>query len=184
MHSSERRQKPGVAPVTYAACDGTLKSLPRRGARRTPRNFLRIPPRGGNRTSTSTTQQEQCPSSFRGQSAPTKIHADAKSNLAVKTDPRQSKRKRKSSGMAVRGESLVTYHGNRAPRNHPWPRLAYPDPAKKLADLLARRASIGRIAPGHCFRRGQLLVGLLRTLRVAIRVPEIEQQRSGTRVKL
>ncbi len=47
--------------------------------------------------------------------------------LAVTSNPRQSKRKRKTYGMAVRGESLVTYHGNRAPRNHPRPRLAYPD---------------------------------------------------------
>jgi hypothetical protein len=40
--------------------------------------------------------------------------------------------------------------------------LTNPDLARELASLLAR-ASIGRIAPGHYFRGGQLLVGFLRT---------------------
>jgi len=79
--------------------------------------------------------------------------------------------------MAVRGESRVTYHGNRPPGNHPRPRLAHSDPARELANLLARGASIGRIAPGHYFRVGQLLVGFLRTLRAVVRSLEIEPRR-------
>jgi hypothetical protein len=40
---------------------------------------------------------------------------------------------------------------------------------------VARGASIGRIAPGNYFRGGQLLVGFLRTLRVAMGTRQIEQ---------
>ena len=55
---------------------------------------------------------------------------------------------------------------------------------QELAPLLARGASIGRIAQGHYFRGGQLLIGLLRALRTVERVLEIQQQREGVRVKL
>ena len=72
---------------------------------------------------------------------------------------------------------------NRPPGDRPRPRLAYSDPARELAHLLARGASIGRIAAGHHFRGGQLLVGLLRTLRAVVRVLETQQQRAGTRMK-
>jgi hypothetical protein len=78
--------------------------------------------------------------------------------------------------MAVRGESRVTYHGNRPTGNHSRPRLAHSDSARELADLLARGASIGRIAPGYYFRGGQLLVGLLRSLRAGIRILEIQRE--------
>ena len=98
------------------------------------------------------------------QSARPQIRADAKSNLAATSDAHRSDSKRKTYGVAVRGESRVTYHGNRPAGNHPGARLAHSDPARELADLLARGASIGRIAPGHYFRGGQLLVGFLRTL--------------------
>jgi hypothetical protein len=111
----------------------------------------------------------------RKQSACPKIRAGAKSNLATTCDPYRSNLKRKTYGVAVRGRSRVAYHGNRPAGNHPRPRLAHPNPARELADLLARGTSIGRIAPGHYFRGGQLLVGFLRTLRAAMRILQIEQ---------
>ncbi len=91
-----------------------------------------------------------------------------RANLAATSDPHRPTLKRKTYGVAVRGKSRITYHGNRPAGNHPQPRLAHPNPARELADLLARGASIGRIAPGHYFRGGQLLVGFLRTLRAVI----------------
>ena len=115
------------------------------------------------------------------QSARPQIRADAKSNLAAASDPHRSTFKRKTYGMAVRGKSRITYHGNRPAGNHPRPWLAHSNPARELADLVARGPSIGRIAPGHYFRGGQLLVGLLRTLRAVIRILEVEQ-RTRTRV--
>ena len=114
------------------------------------------------------------------QSARPEIRADAKSNLAATSDPHRSNPKRKTYGMAVRGKSRVAYHGNRPAGNHSRPRLAHPNPARELADLLARGASIGRIAPGHYFRGGQLLVGFLRFLLAVIRLAEIEQQRTAS----
>ena len=116
------------------------------------------------------------------ESARPQIRADAKSNLAATGDAHRSESKRKTYGVAVRGASRITYHGNRAPGDRPRPRLAYSDPARELAHLLARGAPIERIAPGHYFRGGQLLVGLLRTLRFVIRSLEIEQQHSGARI--
>ena len=110
------------------------------------------------------------------QSTRTRIRADAKSDLATTSDPHRSTLKRKTYGVAVRGESRVTYHGNQPAGNHPWTRPAHPNPARELADFFARGASIGRIAPGNYFRGGQLLVGFLRTLRAVIRVLEIEHQ--------
>jgi MobA/MobL family len=110
------------------------------------------------------------------QSARPQIRSDAKPNLAATSNPHRSDSKRKNYGMAVRGKSRVTYHGNRPPGNHPRARLAHSDPARELADLLARGASIGRIAPGHHFRGGQLLVGFLRTLRAAVRLLEIQRE--------
>ena len=110
--------------------------------------------------------------------------ADAKPNLASTSNPHRSESKRKTYGMAVRGESRITYHGNRPPGDHPRPRLAHQNPARELADFLARRASIGRIAPGHYFRGGQLLVGFLRTLRALVRILKIsEQQQQGSRMR-
>ncbi len=110
------------------------------------------------------------------ESARPQIRANAKSNLAGTRDAHRSESKRKTYGVAVRGASRIAYHGNRSARNHPWARLAHSDPARELADLLARGASIGRIAPGHYFRGGQLLVGFLRTLRAALRSLEINKQ--------
>ena len=116
------------------------------------------------------------------QSARPQIRADAKSNLGAASDPHRSTLKRKTYGLAVRGKSRITYHGNRPAGNHPRPRLAHPNPARELADLLARGASIGRIAPGHYFRGGQLLVGFLRTLRAVVRIVESERLRGGIQV--
>ena len=114
-------------------------------------------------------------------SARPQIRADAKSNLAATSDPHRSTFKRKTYGVAVRGKSRVTYHGNRPAGNHSRPRLAHSNPARELADLLARGASIGRIAPGHYFRGGQLLVGFLRTLRAVVRILEIKRA-AATRI--
>jgi hypothetical protein len=117
------------------------------------------------------------------QSARPQIRAGAKSNLATTSDPHRSILQRKTYGVAMRGKSRVTYHGNRPAGNHPRPRLAHPNPARELADLLARGASVGRFAQGHYFRGGQLLVGFLRTLRAVVQIFEInEQQRAGIRM--
>jgi hypothetical protein len=118
------------------------------------------------------------------QSARPQIRAEAKSNLAATSNPHRSDSKRKTYGVAVRGISRVTYHGNRSARDYPWPRLAHSDAARELAHLLARGASIGRIAPGHHFRGGQLLVGFLRSLRTISRILEIsEQKQRGSRMR-
>ena len=79
------------------------------------------------------------------QSARPQIRRGKKPNLAPASDAHRSSLKRKTYGVALRGESRVTYHGNRPPGNHPGPRLAYSDPARELARLLARGASIGQI---------------------------------------
>ena len=113
------------------------------------------------------------------QSGRPQIRAGAESNLAATSDPHRSTLKRKTYGVAVRRKSRVTYDGNRPPGNHPRPRLAHPNPTRELADLFARGASIGRIAPGHYFRGGQLLVGFLRTLRAVARIVVSERQRRG-----
>jgi MobA/MobL family len=118
------------------------------------------------------------------QSARAQIRADAKSNLAATSNPHRSDSKRKTYGMAMPGKSRVTYHGNRPARNHPRPRLTRSDPARELANLLARGASIGRIAPGHYFRGGQLLVGLLRALRAVVRSLELRQCSGESRMRL
>ncbi len=110
------------------------------------------------------------------QSARPQIRAYPKSNLAPASDPHRSIPKRKTYGMAVRGKSRITYNGNRPAGNHPRSRLAHPNSARELADFLARGASIGRIASGHYFRGGQLLVGFVRTLRAVVRILEIEQR--------
>jgi hypothetical protein len=109
----------------------------------------------------------------REQSARPQICAGTKSNLAATNDPHRSNPKRKTYGVALRGKSRVAYHGNRPAGNHPRPWLAHPNPARELAYLLARGALIGRIAPGHYFRGGQLLVGVLRTLRAVMRILEV-----------
>jgi MobA/MobL family len=118
------------------------------------------------------------------QSARPQIRAGKKPNLAPASDTHRSRFQRKTYGLAVRTESRVTYHGNRPPGDCPRARFAHPNPARELADLLARGASIGRIAPGHYFRGGQLLVGLLRTLRVIVRNPEVEPQLQQSRLKV
>jgi hypothetical protein len=110
------------------------------------------------------------------QSSRPQIRAGKNPNLVATSNPHRSDSKRKTYGMAVRGKSRVTYHGNRPSGNHPRPRLTLSDPARELADLLARGASIGRIAPGHYFRGGQLLVGFLRSLRAAVRILEIQRE--------
>jgi hypothetical protein len=119
-------------------------------------------------------------------SAQPQIRARTKSNLAGTSKSRRSKSKRQTYGVAVPGKSRVAHHGNRPAANPSRRRPAHQDPARELAYLLARGASIGRIAPGHYFRGGQLLVGFLRTLRTVVRILEIEQrqqqQRAGIRM--
>ena len=143
-----------------------------------------LPPHGGNRTvnsNTSKTMPIESPTNNPLNRKSAQTRSPIWQERATRIDPSL---KRKTYGVAVRGKSRVAYHGNRPAGNHPRPRLAHPDPARELADLLARGASIGRIAPGHYFRGGQLLVGFLRTLRAVVRILEIEQrpqqQRAGT----
>jgi len=112
------------------------------------------------------------------------IRPGKKPNLAATSDLHRSKPKRKTYGMALRGESRVTYHRNRPSGDYPWPRLAHSNPARELAHLLARGASIGRIAPGHYFRGGQLLVGFLQTLRAVSRIIEMEHPIRTPRMRL
>ena len=81
------------------------------------------------------------------QSARPQIRAGTKSTLATASDPDRSNPKRKTYGVAVRGKPRVTYHGNRPVGNHPWTRLAHTNPARELADFVARgagRRDIGR----------------------------------------
>jgi MobA/MobL family len=117
------------------------------------------------------------------QSARPQIRAGKKPNLAATGDAHRSDSKRKTYGVALRGTSRITYNGNRPPRDHPGPRLAHSDPAGELACLLARGASIGRIAPGHYFRGGQLLVGFLRTIRPVTRILEIRNKGVESQMK-
>ena len=93
------------------------------------------------------------------QPARQRIRGSKKSNVAPASNAHRSVLLRKTYGMAVRGESSVAYHRNRPPGDHPWPRPAYSDPARELAHLLARGASIGRIAAGHHFRGVNCLSG-------------------------
>ena len=102
-------------------------------------------------------------------------------DLAAIRQPHQSKSKRQTYGVAVSAKSRRADHRNRPARNRARSRPARPYAGRELAHLLAGGASIGRIAQGHHFRGGQLLVGLLRTLRIAIRALEIEQQRQQQR---
>ena len=53
------------------------------------------------------------------QSARPQIRRGKKPNLAPASDAHRSSLKRKTYGVALRGESRVTYHGNRPPGNHP-----------------------------------------------------------------
>ena len=110
------------------------------------------------------------------QSARQRIRGGKKPNLAPASNAHRPVLLRKTYGMAVRGESRVTYDRNRPPGNHSGARFAYSDPARELAHLLARGASIGRITAGHHFRGGQLLVGLLRTLRAVARAIQIQRE--------
>ena len=110
------------------------------------------------------------------QPAGPQIRASKKPNLAATGDAHRSVLQRKTYGVAVHGESRDTYHGNRPSRDHPGARFAHTNPTRELARLLARGASIGRIAPGHYFRGGQLLVGLLRTLRAVVQTLELQQR--------
>jgi len=148
-----------------------------------PGNLLHLPPHGGDRTSTSRPQEESCPSSFQQAIRTTTNPRRREVKSGSNERPHRSKPKPQTYGMALRGESRVTYHGNRPSGDYPWPRLAHPNAARELADLLTRGASIGRIVAGHHFRGGQLLVGLLRTLRTVIRIVEIEQQQRGSRMR-
>jgi hypothetical protein len=122
----------------------------------------------------------------RKHSAQPQISAGTKSNLAGTSKSHRSKPKRQTYGVAVRGKSRAAHHGNRPAANPSRTRPAHQDPARELAYLIARGASIGRIAPGHYFRGGQLLVGFLRTLRAVVRILEIgqrqQQQRAGIRM--
>jgi hypothetical protein len=110
------------------------------------------------------------------------VAASEKSELAATRKPRRSQSECAADGMAVSGKAGSAHYRNRPTGNRPRTRPARPNPAGELARLLARGASIGRIGQGHHFRGGQLLVGLLRTLRAIIRILEIEQQRQQQRV--
>lgn len=125
------------------------------------------------------------------QFARSQTHAGEKPDLAAARQSRRSQPSRQTDGVAVRRKPGHSRHGNRPSGNRARTRRAHPNPARELAHLLARGASIGRIAPGHYFRGGQLLVGLLRTLGIFIRLLETEQQReqqyeqrAGIRMKL
>lgn len=124
----------------------------------------------------------------RKQSVQPQIRAGEKSDLAETHRLHPSKSKHQTHRVAVSGEPGVAHHGNRHARNRSRTRPARPNTAGELVGFLARGASIGRIAQGHHFRGGQLLVGLLRTLRIVIRALEIEQQRqqqrAGIRMRL
>ena len=104
-------------------------------------------------------------------------HPSAKPGLAATRSPHRSKPKRQTDWMAVSGKAGPADHRNRPSGNHPRTRTARPNTAGELVSLLARGTSIGRIASGHHFRGGQLLVGLLRSVRVLIHILESEQQR-------
>ena len=123
--------------------------------------------------------------SSRKKSAQHQISAGTKSNLEGTHKARRSNPERQTHGVAVRGKPRVAHHGNRLAGNRSRTRLAHPNPARLLADLLARGASIGRVAQGHHYRGGQLLAGFLRTLGFVIRSLETEQQqRAGIRMTL
>jgi MobA/MobL family len=109
-------------------------------------------------------------------------------DLAAIRQQHQIKSERPTDRVVVFEESSAAHNGNRPARNPARTRSARPHAGRELARLLAGGASIGGIAQGHHFRGGQLLVGVLRTLRVVIRILEIEQrrqqyQRDGVRMK-
>lgn len=110
-----------------------------------------------------------------------------KSDMAPNRESNRSPSPRQTYGVAVRRKSRVSYGGNRPDRTHPKSRVAHPDPARELARLFTTRNDLSRLAQGHHFRRGQLLVGTLRLLRTIIRILEGEQQHEhrarGFRVK-
>ena len=108
----------------------------------------------------------------------TKHHLDATRHAD------RSASKRQTYGVAVRGKSRVSYGRGRLDRDRGSARIAHSNQPRKLARFLARGNAISRLAQGHCFRRGQLLVGALRALRAIIHELEIEQQRSGSRMKV
>ena len=110
--------------------------------------------------------------SSRRHSAQPQITAATKPNLEGADRPRRSISKRQTYGVAVRGKSRPAHNGNRPAANHSRARPAHQNPARELAYLLARGASIGRIAPDHYFRGGELLIGFLRTLRAVVRILE------------
>ena len=105
------------------------------------------------------------------------IHGGTKLHLEGTHKARRSSSKRQTHGLAVRGKPRSAHHRNRTAGSRSGARPAHQNPARLLADLLARGASVGRIAQGHHYRGGQLLVGFLRTLGFVIRSLEIEQQR-------
>jgi hypothetical protein len=108
-------------------------------------------------------------------------------DLAAIRQPHQSKSERPADGVAVSAKSRGADHRNRSARNRARSRPARPHAGRELARLLAGGTAIAGIAQGHHFRGGQLVIGLLRTLRIVIRILEIEQQRqqqrAGVRMK-
>lgn len=99
-----------------------------------------------------------------------------KSKMAQNRESHRSPSPRQTYGVAVRGKSRVSYGGNRPDRTHSKPRVAHKDPARELARFLASGNNLSRLARGHHFRRGQLLVGSLRLLRTIIRILEDDEQ--------
>lgn len=91
--------------------------------------------------------------------------------------PNRSASIRQTYGLAVRGKSRVSYGRTRLDRDHSATRFAHLHKARKLARFLARGTPISRLAQGHHFRRGQLLVGTLRALREIFRlVQSVERE--------
>jgi hypothetical protein len=110
-----------------------------------------------------------------------RLRATTKPSMGATRLPNRSQSECPTDGVAVSGKSGAADHRNRPAGNRSRARPARPYAGRELARLLAGGASIGRIAQGHHFRGGQFLVGLLRTLRVVIRILEIEQQRQQER---
>lgn len=121
--------------------------------------------------------QNHVPRESRQQPSQSQNHPIAKPSLAANSGPHRSKSKRQTDRMAVPGKAGPADHRNRSFGNRTRTRPARPNPAGELVSLLARGTSIGRIASSHHFRGGQLLIGLLRSVRVLIHILESEQQR-------
>jgi hypothetical protein len=112
----------------------------------------------------------------RRQSESAKIGSQ-KLNLATSSQPDRTVSLGQTHGLVVSRKQGSPSPGNRPSGSRSRPRSSYPHPARELACFLTQGASIGRINSGYHFRGGQLLVGVLHSLRLFIRILESEQQR-------